>query len=400
LIGRRLFLTGMSLAIVFSLTTWFSATAILPDLTSERELGKAGEAWLTNGVQLGFVAGTLLSSLFNLADLVRLGRLMAFSAMLAAVANLIVALDPGTFGIILARIATGFALAGVYPPVMKLVSTWYRSGRGLALGIIIGALTIGNATPHLLRSVLDGFDWRMIVVATSLLSMVASAIFLLMGKEGPYPFSRAVFEPRQIFMVLRQRSLLLANLGYFGHMWELYGMWAWVLIYARESLAAQSIQGTAASLVAFLVIAAGGLGAIAGGILADRVGRCLSTAAMMTVSGSCALLIGFAFDGPFILFIGIFLIWGFSIIGDSAQFSAAITELSDARYVGTALSLQIGLGFALTYVIIWLLPVIADLFGSWRWAFLVLVPGPAIGTLAMLLLRRRTDSARMAGGLR
>lgn len=397
---RRIFLLAMSVAIVLSLTTWFSATAILPELTAEFALTGAAEAWMTNAVQVGFVTGALLSSLFNVADLLRLGRLMAISAAIAALANATITLDPGVGGIIAARFLTGFALAGVYPPMMKLVSTWYQKGRGLALGIVLGALTIGNALPHLFRSVLAGFDWRMIVLATSACSIMASILYLLLGKEGPYPFSKAIFEPRQILNVLRQRALLLANLGYFGHMWELYGMWAWFLIYAREALSAQSLDASAASLVVFGVIGSGAAGCVLGGYLADRIGRSYSTALMLSVSGLCAFLVGFTFDGPFALFLVVAVIWGVAIIGDSAQFSAAITELSDHRYVGTALSLQIGLGFALTYIVIWLTPVLAEALGSWRWTFLVLVPGPAIGAVAMLMLRRLPESVRMAQGLR
>jgi MFS family permease len=391
----------LSIAIVLSLTAWFSATSIMPELKREWNLSPFILAWLTNGVQIGFVCGALGASLVNLPDIVRLRTLMALSALLAAVANASLLLDHGPKGAVAARVVTGFALAGVYPPALKLVSTWFNRDRGLALGTVIAALTLGSSMPHLFRSLSGAVDWRFVVKTSTLTTLVGAVLFFFFAREGPYPFGRALFDPRQAGAVFRDRDLLLANLGYFGHMWELYAMWAWLLVYVSEALVAQrmSVLGRA-SLLTFVVIGTGAFGCILGGILSDRIGRTLTTAGMMIVSGACALAIGFAFDGPAWLFITILVIWGISVIGDSAQFSAMVTELADQRFVGTALSVQLGLGFALTVAAIWLMPRIADLLGSWRWAFLVLVPGPSIGASAMLLLRRSPASARLANGMR
>ncbi|MBA1141015.1 MFS transporter [Mesorhizobium neociceri] len=394
-------LSLLCLAVVLSLTTWFSATAILPELKQELALGASAEAWLTNGVQVGFVAGALAASLVNLPDLVRLSRLMAMSALVAAFANATLLFHPGEAGVIAARIVTGMALAGVYPPALKLVATWFMRDRGLALGAVIGALTVGSALPHLFRAMLTTLDWRPVVAAASVATAAGAMLFLLFAREGPYPFGKAVFEPARIGQVFRERPLLLANLGYLGHMWELYAMWAWLLAYTRAALDAQAIGTTAAaSLSTFFVVASGVLGCLLGGYLSDRIGRTTTTAGMMAVSGGCALLIGFLFAGPFWLFMLVALVWGISVIGDSAQFSAAVTELGDRRFVGTALSVQLGLGFALTVLAIWLLPRFAEFIGGWRWAFLLLVPGPLLGTAAMLWLRKLPESVNMAGGLR
>ncbi|WP_054310642.1 MFS transporter [Mesorhizobium sp. 1M-11] len=394
-------LTLLCLAVVLSLTTWFSATAILPELRQELALSAGAEAWLTNGVQIGFVIGALTASLVNLPDLVRLNRLMAAAAASAAAANAMLLLDPGPTGVVIARVVTGFALAGVYPPALKLVATWFVRDRGLALGAVIGALTIGSAFPHLFRAVLTALDWRPVVMMASVTTAVGALLFLLFAKEGPYPFGRAVFEPSRIGEVFRDRSLLLANLGYLGHMWELYAMWAWLLAYTRAALDAQAADVTTlASLLTFIAIACGIFGCLLGGYLSDRIGRTATTAGMMVVSGGCALLIGFLFAGPLWLFILLAVVWGISVIGDSAQFSAAVTELSDSRFVGTALSVQLGLGFALTVVAIWIVPHFAEWIGGWRWAFLLLVPGPVLGAVAMLGLRKLPESVKMAGGLR
>jgi MFS family permease len=191
------------------------------------------------------------------------------------------------------------------------------------------------------------------------------------------------------------------NLGYFGHMWELYAMWAWLLAYVSEALGAQHLSaGGRASFVTFFAIAAGAFGCILGGILSDRIGRTWTTAGMMITSGACASAIGFTFTGPAWLFLTVLVIWGVSVIGDSAQFSAAVTELADQSFVGTALSIQLGIGFALTVVAIWILPQTATILGSWRWAFLMVVPGPIIGASAMLVLRRSPASSRLANGRR
>jgi MFS family permease len=394
-------LTLLSIAIVLSLTAWFSATAIMPELKREWNLSPFALSCLTIGVQIGFVCGALGASLVNLPDIVRLRTLMALSALLAATANASLLLDRGPAGAIAARVLTGLALAGVYPPALKLVSTWFNRDRGLALGTVIGALTLGSSMPHLFRSLSEAVDWRFVVKASSFATLVGAVLFLFFAREGPYPFGRALFDPRQAGAVFRDRNLLLANLGYFGHMWELYAMWAWLLVYVNEALGSQhALSVGRASLLTFAAIGTGAFGCILGGILSDRIGRTLTTAGMMIVSGACALAIGFAFDGPTWLFITLLVIWGISIIGDSAQFSAMVTELADQRFVGTALSVQLGLGFALTVVAIWLMPRMADLLGSWRWTFLVLVPGPSIGASAVLLLRRSPASARLANGMR
>jgi len=400
--ARRWSVLGLlCLAIVLSLTTWFSATAITPELKAAWCLSGAIDAWLTNGVQIGFVAGALAFGLVNLPDIVRLNRLMAVCALLAGAANGLLLLQPTPAGLVATRIVTGVALAGVYPPALKLVSTWFARGRGLALGAVIGALTLGSALPHLFRALTGSLDWQMAVLAATAATLVGAILFWFFAEEGPYPFGKAVFAPSQVGAVLRERPLLLVNLGYLGHMWELYAMWAWLLAYARAALEMQHPASPAlASLLTFLAIAAGAGGCLLGGVLSDRFGRCLTTAGMMMVSGLCALSIGFVFDGPLWLFGLVIVIWGVSVIGDSAQFSAAVTELGDRRFVGTALSVQLGLGFALTVLAIWLVPHVAAWLGGWRWAFLVLAPGPLMGAVAMLVLRHSPAAVGMAGGRR
>ena len=386
--------------IVLSMTTWFSATAIMPDLTALWHLSGAQASWLTNAVQIGFVAGALGSSVVSLPDLVSLRKLMAVSALLAALANITLLWAPSYPLLVLARFVTGVALAGIYPPALKLISTWFKQGRGLALGALIAALTLGSASPYLIRVLTDHVAWQSVVIAASAATATGAFILLVVARDGPFPFSKATFDPSQITAVLRNRPLALANLAYIGHMWELYAMWGWFLVYVGAASPHLGLAGPkAASLVTFIVVASGVCGSLLGGVLADRVGRTATAVGMMAVSALCALTIGLVFDGPFWLFMAIAIVWGISVIGDSAQFSAMATELSDPRYVGTALALQLGLGFTVTVLSIRLTPLLAASIG-WRWSLLLLVPGPLSGILAILALRRRPEARRIAGGLR
>lgn len=382
--------------VVLCMTTWFSATAITPELVQAWQLSSRHVAWLTNAVQLGFVTGALLSSLVCLPDLAPLRVLMGASAIAAGAANLGLLWAPSSGWLLVSRFVTGVALAGVYPPALKLISTWFVRGRGLALGFVIAALTLGSASPHLVRFLTDRIEWKAVVMTASACTLAGACLLLGFAKEGPFPFSRAVFDPRRVGAVWRNRPLMLANLGYFGHMWELYAMWGWFLAFTRAAAAHQGLAGgKTASLITFSVIASGVVGAIAGGVIADRISRPFTAGLMMTLSGLCAVMIGLCFDGPLWLFLSIAVLWGVTVIGDSAQFSAMATELSDSSYVGTALALQLGLGFGLTLISIRLTAVLAEQIG-WRWSFLPLGLGPAVGVCAMAVLHRHLARERVS----
>jgi MFS family permease len=372
----------LAAALVLSMTTWFSATAVVPQLRAEWDLGNTAAAWLTIAVQVGFVAGALAGSALSVADVFPPRFVILAGALGAAAANLVLVAADGPEVGIAARVATGFFLAGVYPPALKLASTWFRRGRGTALGIAVGALTLGSAVPHLVNG-LGGLDWQLVVWVTSALTAAGGVLVFFGVPEGPYSFPSARFDPRQAGLVLRNRGVRLASLGYFGHMWELYAMWAWFLVF----FAAVATDGKAAAYATFAVIGAGAVGCWVGGVLGDRWGRPETTAAMMAVSAACALVIGLAAEASAALALVLGLVWGFSVVADSAQFSTLVTELAEQAYVGTALGFQMAVGFALTVPTIWLVPFLEEEVG-WRWAFVFLVPGPILGILAMLRLRR------------
>ena len=381
---------------MLGMTTWFSASAVVPQLRIEWALTDGSAAWLTIAVQLGFVAGALVSSVFNLSDLMPARLLIFGGAIGASLVNLALLLADGPPTAIPLRLATGFFLAAVYPPALKLSATWFRKGRGVALGILVGALTVGSAGPHLVNG-LGALDWRTVVYVTSILTALGGALALLVT-DGPFPFPRAIFDPRQASQTMKNRGVRLASLGYFGHMWELYAMWVWFLVFYRTFLEDRgTANAAAASYATFTVIAIGGLGCLVGGWLGDRWGRTRTTATMMAISGSCALVIGFLFDAPPAFVLLVALIWGFAVVADSAQFSTMVTELADQAYVGTALTLQLAIGFTLTVATVWLVPVMERWVG-WTWAFALLVPGPALGVWAMLRLKSLPEAARIAHG--
>jgi MFS family permease len=367
----------------FGLTLWFSATAAAPALAREFAITGSGVAWLTMAVQAGFVAGTLMSALCNLPDVFNARRLFAAGCLAGALANAAITLA-GTPALIIAlRFATGVALACVYPPGLKIAAGWFLDRRGTALGIVVGALTIGSAFPHLLAWATDGVSWRTLMICSSLLATIGGALVAISVKDGPHVSASAPFDPRAVSLVLRNREVRLATLGYLGHMWELYAMWTWISAFATASiLASGSEAGRQGSLIAFVAIASGAVGCVLAGFGADAVGKARVAGGAMIVSGTCSLLAGLSYGGPFALLMVLAVVWGFSVVADSAQFSALVAQFSPRTHVGTALTLQTCAGFLLTMISMRLLPAVAGTAG-WKWAFLLLVPGPLLGALAM-----------------
>jgi MFS family permease len=394
-------LSIISICLVGAMSTWFSGTVILPELTLRSGLGESEMVWLTNAVQLGFVIGAIVLAFFNLSDSMPLILLIAFSCTLAAIANLLLIWTDTPLSIIAVRLLTGVALSGVYPSVVKLIATWFQKSRGVAMGVIIGALTLGSAAPHFFRAMTPDTDWLIVIWVSSLMTFLAGMILVFFVSEGPFYFARTRFKPSQIIQVLNNKPLALVNIGYLGHMWELYAMWAWILTFAHFLLNDFDwVPFGAPEYFSFFIVSIGAIGCVIAGYLSDIYGRCYITAALMLVSGSCAFSIGFLVNTSPFLFGLIALLWGLTIIADSGQFSAAVTELSEPNLVGTALTVQMAIGFGITMITIWLVPVFAQLFGSFQWMFLLLAPGPFIGAIAMLLLRRHPQSEKLALGKR
>jgi MFS family permease len=376
-------LAWISFAELLGMSLWFAGTAVAPALAHQFNLSPAGIAWLTMSVQLGFVAGTLLSALLNLPDIVPPRRVFAIGAIAGAVCTLSAVIAPNGVVLIAGRFLTGVALAGVYPPAMKIAAGWTLHRRGTALGLLIGALTLGSAGPHLLAALSAPVAWKPAMIAVSAQAVVAAIIMLAIVRDGPYVIATARFDPRAALSIVTNRKARAATLGYLGHMWELYGCWTWIAAFGAASASAHGVQGVHwGPLTAAITLAAGAPACLLAGIAADRIGKARVARLAMVASGTIAAITPWLFGrDPLVFAIGA-AIWGAVVIADSAQFSALITEHSDPAHVGTALTLQTCAGFLLTMASIRATSALAQTIG-WQWALAPLAIGPALGAWAV-----------------
>ncbi len=369
----------LSLAVLLGMSVWFAATAVSPQLAVRWGLGPSRTTLLTTLVQWGFVAGTATAALLNLADLVPSRFFFAGSALLAAGANaaLLSATEFSSAAVL--RFATGFFLAGVYPPAMKMCATWFRSSRGLAIGTVVGALTVGKALPYLLKSFGEA-PVGSVVIGTSVAAAAGAGLVLLLYRDGPFPFPSRPFAWARVGEVFRDRPTMLATGGYLGHMWELYAAWTLWSVFNAD------VHGNG-DLWTFSMIAIGAVGCVWAGHAADRVGRVRVANGAMAISGGCCLVAGWTVALPPWIPGLIGVVWGLTIVSDSAQFSALVTEVAPSHAVGTALTLQTMLGFALTGVSIEWSSRLAAMAG-WPAAFSLLALGPVAGMVSMRALAR------------
>ncbi len=389
------------LAQIFAMSLWFSATAIIPELQKNFDLGSFRSSLFTSSVQVGFVAGTLISAILGLADRINPRHFFMMSAVTAGIANaFILFLDPTSNTVIFLRFITGACMAGVYPVGMRLAASWADNDLGFLVGLLVGALTLGSAFPHLFNA-LGGVDWRFTIGLASVCAVTSSALIYFM-QIGPNIRPAPKFDPSAAWMAFSDPALRSANFGYLGHMWELYAMWAWIGLFLTASFNINPGPGSQqlAGIATFITIGiCGAVGCIAGGRLADHFGRTALTIVAMTISGLSAATVGFFFSAHPLLVLFICSIWGVSVIADSAQFSSAIAELAPPDRIGTMLTIQTSAGFLLTFITIQAMPYIVDVL-SWNYAFSVLAVGPLFGVISMLRLRRHPRAIYLASGRR
>jgi MFS family permease len=395
--GRWPMLSLLAVTQFLGMSLWFTASATAVQLAALWDLDASSAAALTTAVQLGFVAGTAVAAVLNLADLLPARTYVAACAVLAAASNAALVLATGPETALVSRFLTGFFLAGVYPPAMKMAATWFRASRGLAIGVIVGALTVGKAAPYLIGAFAE-LDYRFVIYSTSLGALAAAALVLLAYRDGPFAFERRTFSWSLVAVIMRHRETRLAIGGYLGHMWELYACWAALSLFFLDFFLARGLSSSEsiglAGITTFAAISVGGLGSVLAGAWADRVGRENIAAAAMAVSGACALTIGWLGAAPTAVVVTLAMAWGFTVVADSAQFSALVTEVAPTHAVGTALTLQTSLGFLLTAGSIWITFALQQAFG-WGIAFSLLAVGPVAGIWQMLRLKK----SRIAGHL-
>lgn len=379
----------IALVQVLTLATWFSASAVVPSLQIEWGISLGTAVWLTASTQLGFVAGAVISAALNLADRWSPPLLLAASAAGAALSTVAVAtVASGVATAVPLRFLTGVFLAGVYPVGMKLMASWTREHRGLWFGILIGALTLGSALPHLIGTLT--LPWRGVLLAAAALAATGAVISVLALRAGPYlARSTARLNPAYALQMFRERGPRLVNLGYFGHMWELYALWTWFPTFLVMTGAVSGAVGVGV----FLSMGVGGVaGCLLGGWAADRFGRRVTAGIALVVSGLCCLLSPLLPAlGP-VAALAVATVWGAAVIADSGVFSTMLSERVDPQYAGTALTTQTAIGFAITIVTIQIVPLIAQVVG-WNAALLVLALGPIAGVVSLARLGRRPVTA-------
>jgi MFS family permease len=375
----------LAVAELLGMSLWFAGSAVAPQLAEQWSLSANQTAWLSTSVQLGFVAGTALAALLNLADTLSSRVYFASAAILGATANAALLGAPGYGSAVALRFVTGACLAGVYPPAMKMIATWFQARRGLAIGTVVGALTAGKAMPYLVHAIPD-IGVAPVVLSASAGAVLAAVLVLMAYRDGPFPFPRRPFSWSLARAVLASRDYRLVLGSYAGHMFELYSYWVWIPLFLAASVVDQNVSSSTVSLLSFAAIAVGAVGCIWGGALADRLGHARFVAAAMAISGTCALLTPLVFGRSLPLLTLLVLIWGIAVIADSAQFSTLVTRVVPPHAVGTALTLQTSIGFLLTTISIQLVPPIVAVVG-WKYAFPLLALGPILGIVTIRRLR-------------
>lgn len=384
---RSLFL--LITAEVAAMCLWFGSAAVVGDMAHDVPISAAMKAALSSAVQAGFVVGALASAFSGMADRYDPRRVFAISAFVAAVANLGLLVVPiGGMGAVGLRFLTGVCLAGVYPVGMKIAIGWGKSDRGFLVGLLVAGVTLGSATPHLLAWA-GGADWQVTLSVASAFSLL-SAFLILFCRTGPYHVQSASFDPRVVTTAWTDKRIRSAYCGYLGHMWELYAMWAWLAVALTVSFGSRLGEQDAsdlAKLVTFAAISAGALSSAVAGKVADRIGKAELAILAMAISGCSALATATTFGGPIWITVICVIVWGITIVPDSAQFSALVADFAEADQAGSLLSLQTALGFSLTAITVQVTPMLAERFG-WPVVFALLALGPLFGIRSMWSLRR------------
>lgn len=367
---------------------WFAGNAVMPDLIAGFDLQESALGHLTSAVQLGFICGTLVFAFLTIADRFSPSKVFFASALAGAAFNLSIIIgDQNIYSLFVLRFLAGSCLAGIYPVGMKIAADYYEKGLGKVLGLLVGALVLGTAFPHLMKDFTSTLNWHWVMGITSIIT-VLGGITILFLPDGPFRKPSHKFSPSTVFKVFRKKELRSAAFGYFGHMWELYAFWAFIPFILVQFQFQNANADLNIPLISFAVIGFGGISCMLGGYISLKVGSIRTAFTALLVSGLCCLFSPVLYSLPLLLFLAYLIIWGMSVTADSPQFSSLVAGFSDPAVKGTALTIVNSIGFAVTVISIqvinYLSPVILP-----EYLFLILVPGPVFGLLSMIPLLKK-----------
>ncbi len=362
---------------------WFAGNAIIQSLQKNLNLAENAIGHITSAVQLGFIVGTLVFAFLTISDRFSPSKVFFISAIAGSLSNLGVYLWAYDFGsLIFLRFITGFFLAGIYPVGMKIASDWYEKGLGKALGYLVGALVVGTAFPHLLKNITETLPWKYVIILTSIFASLGGLLILVFVPNGPFRKQSQQLDFKAFFNVFKNKDFRSAAFGYFGHMWELYTLWAFIpfiLLTYSKSHAEVTIN---IPLLSFLIIGVGGIACIIGGYFSQKFGSDKVAFYSLLASGVCCLLSPFVLQMSYFVFLGFLFIWGMVVISDSPQFSTLVAQTAPKESIGTALTIVNCIGFSITIISIQLTNLLIDKIPA-QYVFVLLGIGPALGLYAL-----------------
>ncbi len=369
----------------FCTSLWFAGNSIITDITKDLNLDQHFLAHLTSAIQFGFITGTLLFAVLTISDRFSPSLVFFVSSVLAGLFNLGISIDNiESTEILLFRFLTGFFLAGIYPVGMKIAADYYQTGLGKSLGFLVGALVVGTAFPHLLKTFVNDFPWKYVLYSTTILSVIGGLSVLILVPNGPYRKSGQKIKLTAFLDGFKKQGFRSVSFGYFGHMWELYTFWAFVPVMLSSYNNYYPGINLNVPLLSFFIIASGAIACVLGGVLSQKFGAKKIASLSLFLSCLCCLISPlFLFSHSYIQFIAFLFIWGLVVIADSPLFSTLVAQNAPDESRGTSLTIVNGIGFSITIISIQFINLLSDKINA-QYIYMLLAIGPILGLIAIL----------------